>query len=90
MMNIWNGKHVLILGAARQGQALTRFLCYHGAIVTLNDKQPDAKLTSAKSEIKDLNIRWISGGHPLEALNSIELVCLSGGIPLTFLWSLRR
>lgn len=81
-MNIWNGKHVLILGAARQGQALTRFLCSRGAIVTLNDKQPDAKLTSAKAALKDLNIRWITGGHPLDALESIELVCLSGGIPL--------
>jgi UDP-N-acetylmuramoylalanine--D-glutamate ligase len=82
-MTNWNGKRVLILGAARQGQALARFLCSRGAIVTLNDKQPDEKLSSAKAALKDLNIHWITGGHPLEALDSIDLICLSGGIPLT-------
>ena len=66
-MSNWNGKRVLIMGAARQGQALTRFLCSRGAIVILNDKQLEEKLSSAKAALKDLNIRWITGGHPLEA-----------------------
>ena len=30
-MNNWTGKRVLILGAARQGLALARWLAHHGA-----------------------------------------------------------
>ena len=66
-MNDWNGKRVLIMGAARQGQALTRFLCSRGAFVTLNDYQIEEKLSSAKAALQDLDIRWVTGGHPLEA-----------------------
>lgn len=82
-MTEWKGKRVLIIGAARQGQALARFLCSRDAIVTLNDKQPAEKLVSAQTALKDLQIQWITGSHPLKALDSIDLVCLSGGIPLT-------
>lgn len=78
----WQGKRILIVGAARQGQALARFLCSRGALVTVNDKQPDEKLISARAALKDLPIHWITGGHPLSSLDGIDLVCLSGGIPL--------
>lgn len=82
MMRYWKGKRVLIIGAARQGQALARFLCTHGAHITLNDKQDVDKLTTARTSLQDLSINWITGGHPLEALESIDLVCISGGVPL--------
>lgn len=83
MMMDLNGKRILIIGAARQGQALARFLASHGAEVTLNDKQTDEQLARAKSSLQDLDIRWISGGHPIAALENMDLVCLSGGVPLT-------
>jgi UDP-N-acetylmuramoylalanine--D-glutamate ligase len=82
-MSDWTGKRVLIMGAARQGQALTRFLCARGAFVVLNDYQVEEKLSSAKAALQDLNIQWVTGGHPLSILDGIDLVCLSGGVPLS-------
>ncbi len=39
MMSAWQGKRVLVIGAARQGLALARFLSSRGSVVTLNDQQ---------------------------------------------------
>jgi UDP-N-acetylmuramoylalanine--D-glutamate ligase len=83
MMNDWTGKSVLILGAARQGQALARWLVRHGARVILSDSRSETELQSARQSLADLSIEWAFGGHPLDLLNNIDLVCLSGGIPLS-------
>ena len=82
-MTDWTGKRVLILGAARQGQALARWLAKHGARVTLSDKRSEADLQPARQALADLPIEWAPGGHPLELLDRIDVVCLSGGVPLT-------
>lgn len=79
----WQGKHALVVGAARQGIAVARFLAERGATVTLNDHQPAEALESARQALADLPIRWITGGHPLEALEGIDLLCVSGGVPLS-------
>ncbi len=78
----WDGKRVLILGAARQGQALARYLARHGAHVTLNDRRPPEQMQDARTALADVNVEWALGGHPLELLTDKNLVCLSGGIPL--------
>ena len=39
MKKNWNGQKVVILGAARQGLALARYLSTQGAQVTLNDQR---------------------------------------------------
>ena len=82
-MTNWTGKHILILGAARQGQALARWLVRHGARVTLSDMRNEAELEPARHALTDLPIEWVPGGHPLELLDNIEILCLSGGVPLT-------
>lgn len=82
-MTNWNGKRVLILGAARQGQALAGWLARHGARVTLSDKRSETELEPARQFLADLPIEWVAGGHPLELLDNTEVLCLSGGIPLT-------
>ncbi len=82
-MTDWTGKRVLILGAARQGQALARWLARHGARVTLSDKRSEADLEPARQALADLPIEWAAGGHPLELLDKAEVLCLSGGVPLT-------
>lgn len=83
MMKEWQGKRVLILGAARQGLALARWLSVHGARVTLSDTRSEADLRLAKESLSGLEITWALGGHPLELLEMTEVLCLSGGIPLT-------
>lgn len=79
----WQGKKILVLGAARQGLALARYLSSHGANVILNDfKSPD-QFSEYLQTLKDLGVEMVFGSHPVELLNGIDLLCLSGGIPLT-------
>jgi UDP-N-acetylmuramoylalanine--D-glutamate ligase len=79
----WRGKTILIIGAARQGLALARYLVQHGAQVILNDRRPLADLSVARQTLSDLPtaaLRWETGEHPLHLLDGVDLVCLSGGI----------
>ena len=82
-MTNWTNTQVLILGAARQGLALARWLSRHGANVTLNDSRPEADLAPAKQSLAGVDVTLVSGGHPLELLDGCDALCLSGGVPLT-------
>ncbi len=82
MRNDWMDKNVLIIGAARQGLALARFLVNRGANVTLNDGRSEIELKDSITQLKDLPIQWVLGAHPVQILNKIDLVCISGGVPL--------
>jgi UDP-N-acetylmuramoylalanine--D-glutamate ligase len=77
-----HGKHVVILGLARQGTALARFLVQAGAEVTVSDIKPKSELKEALASLEGLPIRYVLGKHPLSLLNKADLVCLSGGVPL--------
>jgi UDP-N-acetylmuramoylalanine--D-glutamate ligase len=79
----WQGKNVLILGAARQGQALARFLASRKANVILNDRRSAAQLGTAVDALTSIGVEWVLDTHPLSLLDRVDLVCLSGGIPLT-------
>ena len=83
MKTNWNGKRVLILGAARQGLALARWLALHGAHVTLSDNRSADDLHIAQESLAEFQIDWALGGHPLELLDATDVLCLSGGVPLT-------
>lgn len=80
MKTNWSGKHVLILGAARQGVALARWLTQHAASVTLSDQRNLEELAGARASLADLNVKWAAGGHPLELLDGTDVLCLSGGV----------
>ncbi len=82
-MTDWTNTRVLILGAARQGIALARWLSRHGSRVTLSDSRALEQLTSARESLADVDVTWVAGGHPLELLDGIDVLCLSGGVPLT-------
>ena len=83
MKTDWNHKRVLILGAARQGLALARWLSLHGARVTLNDMRTADELRIARESLAEYQIDWVLGSHPLGLLDSTDVLCLSGGVPLT-------
>src|SRR6185295_14406602 len=83
MKTNWTGTRVLILGAARQGLALARWLSLHGAHVTLSDMRSEDALRLARESLAEYQIDWALGGHPLELLDSTDVLCLSGGVPLT-------
>jgi len=79
----WYKKRVLIIGAARQGIALARYLSSLRASVVITDvRQPD-ELLHEQDSLSDCDIEWVLGGHPLKLLEMCDLVCPSGGVPLT-------
>ncbi len=82
-MKNWTNSHTLILGAARQGLALARWLSHHGSNVTLSDSRSADELASARAFLADTTVQWAVGGHPLELLDKTDVLCLSGGVPLT-------
>jgi UDP-N-acetylmuramoylalanine--D-glutamate ligase len=82
-MKDWGGLRILIIGGARQGLAAARFLAGEGATVTLNDQRPSGQMEAARQALAGLPIHWALGEHPLSLLDSTDLVCISGGVPLT-------
>jgi UDP-N-acetylmuramoylalanine--D-glutamate ligase len=83
MKHNWAGQKVLIIGAARQGLSLARYLAARGAQVTLNDQRKPEQLGSAMEMLSDMPVKWALGGHPLDLLDRADMVCVSGGVPLT-------
>ncbi len=77
---------VVIIGAARQGVALARYILDHQGSVRITDLQPASKLEMAIDTLKEYakygKIDWILGEHPLSLLDGATLVCPSGGVPL--------
>jgi UDP-N-acetylmuramoylalanine--D-glutamate ligase len=83
MANRWQGKHVLVIGAARQGLSLSRYLASQGAQVTLNDQQSPEKMHAMIGDLQHPNITSYFGGHPVSLLEGVDVISVSGGIPLT-------
>jgi UDP-N-acetylmuramoylalanine--D-glutamate ligase len=87
MMN-WKNKRVIVIGVARQGIALGRYLAQHGARVVMNDQKPAGQLELAREALGDLDgqtaarIEWVYGSHPISLLDGADFVCPSGGVPL--------
>lgn len=82
-MKDWNGQRVVVIGAARQGTSLSRYLAQHGAQVVLTDRRPIAELLAAQDALADLPVEWVCDGHPLTLLDGADLVCVSGGVSLS-------
>lgn len=78
-MNV-RGQRIVILGFARQGVALARYLAQAGADVVISDVQPAEKLAANLAALGDLTIEYALGGHPPNLLDGADLLCLSGGV----------
>jgi UDP-N-acetylmuramoylalanine--D-glutamate ligase len=87
-MKDWKDKRVIVIGAARQGIALGRYLAMHGARVVMNDQKPDNQLEAVKQSLDELagiyssSIEYFFGSHPFSLLEGADIICVSGGIPL--------
>jgi len=82
----WQDRKVLIIGAARQGLALARYLAIHGARVLISDLRPASELSAEQASLREIPkashpVEWYCGGHPLSLLEGVNLVSLSGGVP---------
>ncbi len=83
MMKDWKGKHLIIVGAARQGLALAKYLGGHGMKVTVTDQKDAKVINAALQDFQEGEINWALGGHPIELLDDADALSLSGGIPLS-------
>jgi len=82
MMNEWKGKHLVIVGAARQGLALAGYLSKRGTEITITDQKEEQVLDTVQEKFQG-NVHWVLGSHPLELLDTADGLSLSGGIPLS-------
>jgi UDP-N-acetylmuramoylalanine--D-glutamate ligase len=75
-------QHFVVLGLARQGLAVTRWLMEQGAHVTVSDAKPEAELQDPIGALRDLDVKFALGGHPWSLLDECDVLCLSGGVPI--------
>lgn len=73
---------VLIVGLAREGTALARFLAERGAEVTVTDNRPTSALEDRTAALSGLPVSYALGGHPLSLLDGTDIVYVSPGVPL--------
>ncbi len=73
------GQRIVVLGFARQGQALARWLPAQGAAVVVSDARGPAEVGSLDAFP---GVEFALGGHPESLLDGADLLCLSGGVPL--------
>ncbi len=73
---------VLVVGLAREGTALARFLAERGARVTVTDSKPAEALSDNRAALAGLPVTYALGSHPLELLDGKDLVFVSPGVPL--------
>lgn len=82
-MDALYGKQLLILGLARQGKALARFAVQAGAKVTISDLRSPETLAAELDDLKDCPIAYVLGEHPMSLLEDLDVMAISGGVPLT-------
>lgn len=76
----FKGKRLVILGLARQGEALARYAAQAGAEVVVSDLRPAAQLQPRMDALKGLNVEFVLGEHPLSLLENADLLAISGGV----------
>jgi UDP-N-acetylmuramoylalanine--D-glutamate ligase len=77
------GKTAVVLGFARQGQALARWLPRVGATVIVSDRRGFGDLAEAILDFADSPISYALGGHPSDLLDEADVLFLSGGVDPT-------
>ncbi|MCA9933268.1 MAG: UDP-N-acetylmuramoyl-L-alanine--D-glutamate ligase [Ardenticatenaceae bacterium] len=80
-MDDLRGKRLVILGLARQGQALARFAAEVGAQVVVSDLRSPQQLAGIMQQLADLEIEYVLGEHPMSLLEKADVLAISGGVP---------
>ncbi len=76
------GKKITVVGLAREGASLVRFLAAAGAEVTANDRASAASLASTVASLEGLPVHFVLGEHPEELFLGADYVFVSPGVPL--------
>jgi UDP-N-acetylmuramoylalanine--D-glutamate ligase len=75
-------KKILVVGLARTGVAVCRFLAQQGAQVIVTDMREEADLTGTLEELSDLEIDYELGRHVPHTFLMADLIVVSPGVPM--------
>lgn len=76
-------KHIVVVGLARSGLAVARFLTGRGSRVTVTDQAEEKALGPAVAEARNLGVDLDLGGHSDATFASADMVVVSPGVPHT-------
>ncbi len=74
-------RSVLVVGLGRSGLAAARLCLSKGARVTLNDAAPRERLSAETLALEAEGVRLVTGGHPDELFQGLDLCVISPGVP---------
>ncbi|MBI3754544.1 MAG: UDP-N-acetylmuramoyl-L-alanine--D-glutamate ligase [Deltaproteobacteria bacterium] len=74
------GKNVLVVGLAKTGVSVARFLHEQGAIVAATDVSPASQIKGV-DELQKIGIEVETEGHSLKHFLNADLIVLSPGVP---------
>ena len=80
-MSELEGKRILVLGLARTGSEVVRFLTPRGAEVWVTDCRRTEELRKEVAALSSLPVRLLLGGEDLQWLDGVEMVVPSPGVP---------
>jgi UDP-N-acetylmuramoylalanine--D-glutamate ligase len=75
------GKNILIVGLAKTGVSLARFLTKYGAKVTISDHKSKAELAGSLEAAEGMNVQLELGGHTPKTFLQQDMILLSPGVP---------
>jgi UDP-N-acetylmuramoylalanine--D-glutamate ligase len=76
-----SGQRALVIGLAREGVDLVRFLSGRGAYVTVTDVKSPEALAESVAALDGTDVAFHLGGHDLADLNGVDVVYASPGVP---------
>jgi UDP-N-acetylmuramoylalanine--D-glutamate ligase len=80
----FQGRHVLVVGLGKTGQAAARFFLQHGARVSVSDSSPAGSIAPEFSDwLAENSIPIETGKHSVGFFTAADLIFVSPGIPLT-------
>ena len=79
--SLFSGARFTIIGCAREGIALAKYVAARGAEVSISDIKTADQLQDAVAELSPYDIRWVLGAHPEEIL-ACDALFVSPGVPM--------
>jgi UDP-N-acetylmuramoylalanine--D-glutamate ligase len=75
------GVRALVIGLAREGTTIARYLAERGAQVIATDLKTASEMATSLSALAGLPLTFVLGEHPIALLDDIDIVFVSPGVP---------
>jgi UDP-N-acetylmuramoylalanine--D-glutamate ligase len=75
-------KKILVVGLARTGASVARFLAERGAVVTVTDMKDEAALAPFVEKLSGRQIRYELGRHDNDSFLAADMIVVSPGVPM--------